>query len=190
MKKETVLLVVVTLVVGVLVGTIISKSGKGPGGSQPSSQAQAPAVDFQQNIKILEDLTAKDPANRNGWVELGHLYFDSNNPMKAVEAYSKALEINDNDPNVLTDQGVMFRRLGWYDRAVENFRKANQFNPSHAQSLYNLGVVLRYDLQDFQGAREAWTTYLEVVPVGPGADQVRREIEALRSLPQIPPAQQ
>ncbi len=184
MKKETLLIVVLTLVIGVLVGILVSKGGKSPGVSrQTSSAPAAPAVNLQQEIKLLEEMVAKDPSNRNAWVELGHKYFDSDNPMKAVEAYNRALELDANDPNVLTDQGVMFRRLGWFDRAIENFEKANRLNPSHPQSLYNLGVVYRYDLQNFAKAREVWTRYLEINSVGPGADQIRRELEFLSSQP-------
>ncbi|NIQ93302.1 MAG: tetratricopeptide repeat protein, partial [Desulfuromonadales bacterium] len=98
-----------------------------------------------------------------------HNYFDSNQYVQAVEAYDKALELDGNDPNVLTDQGVMFRKLGWYDRAVQNFRKANQLNSLHTQSLYNLGIVYRYDLNDFEKAIEAWEKFLSIAPPGPSA---------------------
>jgi tetratricopeptide (TPR) repeat protein len=185
MKKETLLIVAITLVVGVLIGILISKGGKKTGPA-PTTAPPAPTVNHQQNIKLLEGLVANDPTNRNAWVELGHNYFDSDQPVKAVEAYNKALELDPNDPNILTDQGVMFRRLGWYDRAVENFTKASELDPSHRQSLYNLGIVYRYDLQDFAKAKEAWGKYLELDPTGTGADQVRTEMEFLESHPPIP----
>ncbi len=190
MKKETIFLVVVTLIVGVLVGVIISKSGSGskPAPAQ-SGGGSAPAVNFQQNIKMLKDLVASDPQNRNAWVQLGHNYFDSNQPMEAIEAYNKALEINPNDPDVLTDQGVMFRALGWYDKAIENFKKANQLNPNHPQSLFNMGVVYRHDMQDLIKAREAWEQYLQRFPGTPGAQQIQQELQAMGMPGAMPPRQ-
>lgn len=187
MKKETVLLIAVTLIVGVLVGVLVSKGGKK---TRPAATGapSAPAVNYQQNIKMLEGIVASDPTNRNAWVELGHNYFDSDQPVKAIEAYAKALELNPSDPNVLTDQGVMFRRLGWFDRAVENFVKAHEIDSGHPQSLYNLGVVYRYDLQDFEKAREAWSKYLALNPSGPGSDQVRAELESLGNQAAVPPS--
>ncbi len=181
MKKETLFFVAVALVIGVLVGVLVSKGGRGPGSTQGSAPAApaAQAVNLAQDIQLMEKMVATDPGNRGAWVQLGHAYFDSNQPVKAIEAYNKALEIDGNDPDVLTDQGVMFRRLGWFDRAEENFIKANQLNPAHAQSLYNLGVVYRYDLQDDNRAREAWTRYLQVNPSGPGSENIRRELESL-----------
>ncbi len=103
--------------------------------------------------------------------------------MDAIEAYDKALEIQPNSPNVLTDQGVMFRRLGWFDRAIKNFSKANEIDPSHATSVFNLGIVYRYDLQDFAKAQEAWVKFLELSPSGPGSDRVRQDLEFLRTHP-------
>lgn len=185
MKKETILTIAITLIVGVLIGILVSKGGKKTGPA-PSSAPPGPAVNYQQNIKVLEGMVASDPSNRNAWVELGHNYFDSDQPVKAVEAYNKALELDPNDPNVLTDQGVMFRRLGWYDRAVENFTKAYDIDSNHRQSLYNLGIVYRYDLQDFDKAKEAWAKYLALSPTGPGSDQVRAEMEFLETHPAIP----
>lgn len=176
MKKETILLVIVALLVGVLSGVIFTNAKKNTAGNgQPV--AAVPLVDYQQNIKRLESILAGDPTNRKALVQLGHNYFDSNQPMKAIEAYDKALEMDDNDPDVLTDQGIMYRRVGWFGKAVENFEKANRLNPSHVQSLYNLGIVYRDDIGDQTKAKEAWTRYLEITPVGKSADQVRIMID-------------
>ncbi len=76
--------------------------------------------------------------------------------------------------------------MGWYDKAIENFSRANEINPSHAVSLFNLGIVYRYDLQDFPKAIESWEQYLEIAPAGAQADQVRAELEFLKSHPEIP----
>ncbi len=190
MKKETILLVGVTLVIGILIGILFSRIGdKAPRtASAPSAPPPGAAVNFQQNIQTLEEIVARDPKNRNAWVQLGHNYFDSNQPMKAIEAYTNALELNGNDPDVLTDQGIMFRRVGWFDRAIENFQKALEVNGSHLQALFNLGVVYRYDLQDFAKAKDVWSRYLQLNPSGPGSDRIRQEMSLLQANPQMPPA--
>lgn len=172
MKKETLFLIIVCLVVGVLGGIIFTNAKKDKAtGNQPVNLSVP--VDFQQKIKTLTGIVNQDPTNRNAWVQLGNNYFDSNQPMKAIEAYGKALEIDGNDANVLTDLGVMYRRVGWYDRAVDSFTKANQIDPQHATSLFNLGIVYLNDLNDKAKAREAWTRFLKISPTGKGADSVR-----------------
>lgn len=184
MKKETILLMIITLAIGALGGVIFTNSKKDAAPSAASgnqSVAAAPSVNYQQKITALEGILAKDPKNRNAWIQLGHNYFDSNQPMQAIDAYDKALGMNPNDSNVLTDQGVMYRRVGWFDKAIANFTKANDLNPNHVQSLYNLGIVYRDDLSDQALAKEAWTKYLAVAPPGKGADQVRTMIQHMET---------
>jgi tetratricopeptide (TPR) repeat protein len=191
MKKDTILIGAVTLLAGLIIGWMIGQKNSPPPaatvsqGSAPAS-APVPMVNAQQKINELKAMVANDPKNRQAWVALGNEYFDADQPMESIEAYQKALELNDKDPNVLTDQGVMFRRLGWFDRAIANFSKANQADPSHATSLYNLGITYRYDLQDFAKAQEAWTKFLVVNPNGPGSDRVRQELEFFKTHPPIP----
>ncbi len=187
MKKETLLIVVVTLLAGFIIGLMFGQNDSGTKTLAPAGAPTGPmpTVNLQQKLGELKNIVANAPANFQAWVALGNEYFDSNQFMDAIEAYDKALAIKPDSPNVLTDQGVMFKRLGWFDRAIGNFTKANQVDPSHATSLYNLGIVYRYDLQDFPKAEEAWTKFLEVSPTGPGSDRVRQDLEFLRSHPQV-----
>jgi cytochrome c-type biogenesis protein CcmH/NrfG len=176
MKKETILLVTVALIVGLLCGVIFTNANKKmPAANQIT--ATASPIDSLQHIEHLKDLVAKEPGNRNAWVQLGHSYFDSNQPMKAIDAYDKALEIDGNDPDVLTDQGTMYRRVGWFDKAINNFIKANQLNPQHLNSLFNMGIVYSQDLGEKQQADEAWNRFLELNPTGQAADRVRTMLD-------------
>ncbi len=170
MKKETLLLIVIALAAGILGGVIIANNDQETA-PQPNVAA-APQVNYQQKIQLLTGIVSKDPTNRNAWVELGHSYFDSGQSMQAIDAYDKALELDRIDPDVLTDQGIMYRRVGWFDKAIKNFTKANEQNPKHPQSLYNLGLVYRDDLQDKAKAKEAWTKYLDIAPAGDAANRV------------------
>ena len=184
MKKETILFAVIALVVGVLVWVIFTNARKDSAVSSSGAPvAAAPAVNASQQLTMLEGIVAKEPGNRNAWVQLGNAYFDASQPMKSIEAYDKALAIDANDPNVLTDQGVMFRTIGWFDKAVSNFEQANKVDPGHAQSLFNLGIVYRYDLQDFAKAQKTWERYLTINPSGGGAEQVRAELDFIKTHP-------
>ncbi len=172
MKKESIVLVVIALLIGGLAGVIYSNAKK-DSAQVTQTGVSAPSVEYQQKIQMLEGVVKKEHENRSAWVQLGHNYFDSDQPMQAINAYEKALELNGNDSDVLTDQGVMYRRVGWFDKAIANFTKANELNPSHLQSLFNLGIVYRYDTGELDKAKEVWNKYLDLLPVGDGAESVR-----------------
>ena len=188
MKKETYLFVAIALAAGIFIGVVFSNLKDRPAAQTSSSTVApvaAPVVNQQQQTTILEGIVAKEPDNRNAWVTLGHSYFDSDQPMKAIEAYARALELFADDPDILTDQGIMYRRVGWFDKATKNFVKAGEIDPNHQQSLYNLGIVYRYDLQDYPKAIEVWEKFVAINPGTPGADQVRAELDFLRKHPKI-----
>ena len=188
MKKEVILIGVVTLIAGFIIGLLVGDKSSSPTQTTASAppQAQAPTVNLQQRANELKAIVSADPTNYQAWIALGNQYFDSSQFLDAIDAYDKALELKPDSPDVLTDQGVMFRRLGWFDRAIENFSKAAEVDPTHATSIYNLGIVYRYDVQDFEKAKEAWIRFLEVNPTGPGSDRVREDLEFLTTHPPLP----
>ena len=101
-----------------------------------------------------------------------------------MNAYSKALELEPNSPtapNILTDQGVMYRKMGLFDKALANFNKAQQLDPKHMQSLYNIGVVYANDLKQTDKAVEAWTRYLSMDSTSPQAQEIKGLLAQLKS---------
>jgi len=141
------------------------------------------ADDYRQRIATAEKIVSENPANRQVWVQLGNDYFDTGQPQKAINAYGKALELNPKDPNVLTDQGVMYEQVKRFDLAIANFEKAQQIDPSHLQSQYNIGLVYSHDLQQPDKAIKAWTRYLQLDSTSPKAQQVKAMVEQLKSQP-------
>jgi len=117
---------------------------------------------------------ANDPKNLQAWTMLANEYYDTDQAQKAINAYNKALEITPGNPNLLTDQGVMFKRTGQFDKALANFEKAQKIDPKHLQSLYNIGIVYSEDLKQPDKALKAWNHYLELDSTSPAAQQVKR----------------
>jgi tetratricopeptide (TPR) repeat protein len=114
---------------------------------------------------------------------LGNLYFDTDQPKEAIEAYSRYLAVKPDNPDVRTDMGIMYRKLGQFDRAIEEFRKAAQSDPKHTNSRYNIGLVLLHDKQDIKGAIKAWEEYLKVDPNSEKAQRIRAQIEKMKMMP-------
>jgi cytochrome c-type biogenesis protein CcmH/NrfG len=190
-KKETMLIVaLIALVIGFLGGVFYSALQSGPTGSvqttsappQPQQQ-QASGLTREQasDILRLEQEVATNPTNVDAWTRLGHVYFDTNNPAKAIRAYEKSLELRPDDPNVLTDLGVMYRRSGQPDKALATFDRAIAVDPRHEQSRFNKGIVLRYDMNDREGAVKVWEELLAINPnaLAPNGLPVSEAIKSL-----------
>ena len=145
----------------------------------PGTAAGSPAplpTESLQRIEVNRRLVAQNPRDRQAWVHLGNDYFDTHQREKAIAAYAEALKLGPDDPDVLTDQGVMYRETGAFDLAIANFERASRIDPRHAQSLYNLGVVQRYDKHDPEKAAAAWRKVIEVAPASPQAAQARQAL--------------
>ena len=174
------------LIVGVVIMNFTGTSGGTGGGGAPApvtpAQQQGPdRIKLSRDIAQLEDIVKKDPRNYQALVQIGNDYFDLGEAQKSVDAYSKALAIKGDDPNVLTDMGVMYRQLKNFPAALAAFRKAAAASPTHPQSRMNIGVVLMHDMNDKPGAIAAWEDFLRAAPNDPNAENIRRSIEELKA---------
>ena len=199
MKKETVILMVVIAfligfisgaTVAILRGTkgaekaaVVQKPQMAPLGAPAPAPPARDSIEVASQIQTLKEIVKKDPKNLPAWVELGNLYFDTDQPKEAIEAYSRYLAAKPDNPDVRTDMGIMYRKLGQFDRALEEFRKAARSDPKHVNSRYNIGLVLLHDKQDIQGAIKAWEEYLKVDPNSEKSQRIRAQIEKMKSMP-------
>ena len=192
-KKEMMLIVaLIALVIGFLGGIFYSAFQTGPTGSvqtasspagPPQQQQSQPNLSNEQakSILSLEQEVALNPTNVDAWTQLGHVYFDTGNFVKAIRAYEKSLELSPDNPDVLTDLGVMYRRNGQTEKALASFDRAIAVAPNHEQSRFNKGIVLRYDMNDREGAVKAWEDLLRVNPsaMAPNGQPLSEAIKSL-----------
>jgi cytochrome c-type biogenesis protein CcmH/NrfG len=201
-KKETaIFIIVISLFVGFAIGAtvgilymvsrgekeikktaVVQKPQMTPSGAPASASPARDSMEFASQIQTLKEIVKKDPRNLSAWVELGNLYFDSDQPQEAIEAYRQYLAIKPDNPDVRTDMGIMYKKLGQFDKALEEFRKSAQSDPKHANSRYNIGVVLLHDKQDIGGAIKAWEEYLRVDPNSERAQRIRAQIDKMKAM--------
>ena len=144
-----------------------------PPAANPMGQAQVEAF---SRIETTKAALAANPKDVDAWVSLGNDCFDTHQPQAAVDAYAKALALAPQHPHaadILTDQGIMYRELKAYDKALANFKKANALKPQHLPSLLNIGIVYATDLKDPASAKKAWNKIIETAPASPQAEQAR-----------------
>lgn len=167
--SNQILIIAIAFLCGFLAGigfTVFKLDGLSP--KAPTQQAAAPAsqVDSQQAeaITSLEQKVTATPEDYKSWITLGHLYFDTNQPQKAILAYSNSLKYHEGDADLYTDLGVMYRRTGQPEKAIESFDKARSLDALHIHSRLNKGIVLYYDLKDTAGAIASWKEVLKIDP--------------------------
>ncbi|MCM3878021.1 MAG: tetratricopeptide repeat protein [Thermoanaerobaculia bacterium] len=156
------------------VGPGATRDLPGSGGGQPSLASDPVAL---QKLAGLEAAVAKEPKNAALLVQLGNTAYDVEDWKKAIDAYERALKLNDGDPNVLTDLGVAYRNSGNPDKALGLFAQAVARDPSHWPSQFNQAIVLGLDRGDTKKALEILGRLKKEHPEIPAIDRLVADIE-------------
>jgi cytochrome c-type biogenesis protein CcmH/NrfG len=186
-KSNVILLIVVALLVGFVIGAISgirfsSKDLSRSAGQTGRVTSDHPGTVPGDDLNPLQNMPKEDPGNLKGLIALGNQYFDANEPQKAIDMYGQALRIDPVNADVRTDMAIMYRALKDYDRAVKELREAASYDPKHANSRFNLGIVMLHDKKDYKGAIAAWEDFLRVEPTGERADTIRQRLGQLRAM--------
>ena len=184
-KNRTPILLVIVFIGGFLAGvafTAYKMSGTATPTATGDQVAQQIPKEQADAIAQLESAVTGQPNDYQSWIRLGHLYFDTHQPEKAIQAYNRSIELHPPDANLLTDLGVMYRNTGQKEKAIESFDRARQLDPKHEPSRLNKGIVLLFDHNDPQGAIASWEELLRLNPEAKMTDGtgVRQFIDQLQ----------
>jgi cytochrome c-type biogenesis protein CcmH/NrfG len=182
--ENMILLLVAALALGFVGGVVFSvyrSADTMPVGAEQAAPQQVTA-EQKQMLAALQEKTKSTPDDVNAWTQLGHLYFDMDQPADAIKAYETSLALDGKRPDVWTDMGVMYRRNGDPQKAVQTFDHALSLRPDHQIALYNKGIVLLHDLKDSKGALAAWEKLLAIDPniKTPGGETLKSIVEQLK----------
>lgn len=119
---------------------------------------------LDKDVARLEQKALANPNSAEDWINLGNIYFDAQRPQDSINAYEHGLALAPDNPDALTDMGIMYREIGKYDKALECFRKAIAISPGHQNAMFNEGVVLAMDLHKKDEAVAVWKRLLEISP--------------------------
>lgn len=162
-RQNTIMIGLICLFIGFVLGVGFTSFKLTNSSSSGTNNHQA--VDYEKKEKELKGVLAKNPGNVSAWTQLGHVYFDTNQFIKAIEAYEKSLSFEPENPDVLTDLGIMYRRNKQPEKAIASFDKAVSIDPKHETSRFNKGIVLMNDLNEQSKALEVWEELLEINPI-------------------------
>lgn len=193
MHKESFVMGIAGVLLGLLAGWIIGSQQQGapaPGPAVPTQQtaaasggqqqAAAPALD-ERRVAQLKSEAERDPRNAAARVQLGNLYFDGERFEEAVAWYTAALAIDPKDVNASTDLGIAYYYTNQPDRALQQFEQSLKIDPAHSKTLLNVGVVRAWGKQDLEGAAKAWERVIQVAPNSEEAARARQGLEGIRA---------
>lgn len=133
---------------------------------------------YEGAIEFLTQANKLKPDNYEVIVNLGNATFDANKFEDAEKWYTAALAKKADDVNVRTDLGLtfMFRSTPDYDRAIKEFTRSLEIDPSHKQTLQNLAVA--YTKKGDRENATAIVTRLEAAdPTNTSIPQLRKDIQ-------------
>ena len=89
--------------------------------------------------------------------------FEKKDYKGAIEAYSKAIEINPAHPSAYNNRGASRHYLQDYQGAKEDYSKSIEINPKDADAYYNRGLAKTY-LKDYRGAILDYNRVIKINP--------------------------
>jgi len=143
--------------------------------------AQAPPPVDQTRVQALQTVAEKDPKNVESRVQLGNLFFDSEQYPQAITWYEQAYALNPADANVSTDLGVAYYYTNQPDRALAQFDKSLVSDPKHIKTLLNVGIVRAFGKNDLAGAAKAWEEVVAISPDSPEGQAAKKGLEGVKN---------
>lgn len=157
-----------------------------PGGTNASAPAAAPQQDMaavqaqQQEMAQLERFVQENPNDEQAILRLANLNFDQSRWDQARDLYSRFLELQPGNADVISDLGVVYRGLKDYDKALAQFEQAQKLKPEHVLSRYNKAIVLAFDLKRYDEAEQVVAELQLLQPGNPRVAELAAEIEKQR----------
>ena len=114
----------------------------GPGGAEGGAPMMA-------EINGLKRRLQQDGNDLPALHRLGDIYYEAAMWEQAGGYYERALALEPDSANVMTDLGVCYRGRQQFEQALELFARAQAADASHWESLFNTAVVAGFDLGRF-----------------------------------------
>jgi tetratricopeptide (TPR) repeat protein len=124
---------------------------------------------------VVDDSIPKQAPDRythNEWHQQGESFYDANRYDEAIQAFSKAIEINPEHASAYNNRGAAWHRKGDYEKAIADFSKAIEIDPKDDRSYYDRGLAW-YKKGGFDRAIADLSKAIELDPKDAGAYQIR-----------------
>ncbi len=117
-----------------------------------------------------------DPKNPQLWNQVGLIYKSAHQFKQAAGYFEKSLQYNPKDIGVRADYASCLYYTGDVDGALAQLNQSLTYDPQHAGTLMNIGIIKWRGKNDVDGAVAAWEKLLQYHPDFPQKDLVQQMI--------------
>ena len=156
-------------------------------GAQPTPEQMRHMAD-KQAAPLMEQLKG-DPGNAKLLVQIGNIYYDTQQYPIAIDYYQRTLGVTPKDASVRSDMATAFWYTGNADTAIAEFNRALSDEPNKPNALFNLGVVQWQGKMDVTGALATWQRLLDTNPNYDGRSKVIELMEQVKKHSGMVPGQ-
>ncbi len=107
---------------------------------------------LEQAVELYTQILAVSPIHYI-FNHRGLVYFALSEYEKAIEDFTRAIDMNTKDTRVYTNRGLAHRMLKQYDLALADFNKSLELNPLWPDTFYGRSLT-HYDMGNIQAALE------------------------------------
>ncbi|MHC4477740.1 MAG: tetratricopeptide repeat protein [Planctomycetota bacterium] len=97
-----------------------------------------------EDAKPLADSLLDETKNRyetTRWILSAHIEYQKGDKQRAIELFSKAIELDPNYSNAYVDRGVVYGDLKEYERAIQDYAKGLELDPKHVLAQNNVSEL-------------------------------------------------
>ena len=162
-------------------------------GMAQQPQQHMPSLDEMKQMadKQAAPLLAKlktDPNNADLLNQLGVMYRSTHQFKTAIGYYQKSLAINPKNVGARTDMASCMYYLGDTDGALVQLDKSLTYDPKHAGTLINIGIIKWKGKNDVDGAVAAWQKALKLTANPQDKEAIEHMIAEATQQQNKPPA--
>ncbi len=104
----------------------------------------------------------------NEWFEKGVALGKAGNYKEAIEAFTKAIEIDPNNATAYRNRGLAYKSLGNNEQAIQDYDKAIELNPQYLDAYISRGIAY-CTLSNFEQGRRDFNMAIKLNPKDAGA---------------------
>ena len=134
-----------------------------PAASLSDEKPQKEAINYEMEIKRLDDLIKMDGNNTDAFFNRAWFYASKGNLEQAVKDYTRAIEIDNKLGKAYYNRGLIHVKREDFMLAVKDFETASELTPLDVDALCNKGNA-NYQLGRIDLAIEDYTDALKIKP--------------------------